>query len=97
MLRQMPASLLAEWMAFNRLEPVSIGQRAEAGSAIVAAVLANVNRDPKRKREAYQADDFMPGWGRSTDFGSGLNGSKGNDPEPQEVWKKVKMWAERYK
>jgi hypothetical protein len=93
MLERMPASLLAEWMAFDRLEPVSLGYRAEVGSGIVASVIANVNRDPKRRREPYAASDFMPEWCEASQRIS----DSAEESDPAEVWQKVKAWAERYK
>lgn len=83
----MPAELLAEWMAFDRIEPVSVGYRGEVGTGIVASLIANVNRDPKRRRDPYEASEFMPRWGEAV---------KEETPGPAEVWNKVKMWAERY-
>lgn len=47
------------WMAFSRLEP--FGQEVEDRRfARLAALIANVNRDPKRKPTAYTLEDFMP-------------------------------------
>lgn len=47
------------WMAFNRLEP--FGQQAEdIRFARLMALIANANRDPKRKPTPFSADDFMP-------------------------------------
>jgi hypothetical protein len=59
MLEQIPSSLLSEWMAFSTLEP--FGYEAELhGSAITSSVIANVNRDPKKKSEPYTAQEFLP-------------------------------------
>ena len=35
-------------------------ERADYHAALVCAVIANVNRDPKRTPKAYSAIDFMP-------------------------------------
>ncbi len=46
-------------MAFYRIEPFG-ERRADLRAAIVAALIANVNRDPKKQREPFTVDDFMP-------------------------------------
>lgn len=49
----------AGWMEFYRLEPW--GSDAEwLHTAQVLAMMANVNRDPKRRPSPYTASDFMP-------------------------------------
>lgn len=50
---------LTEWMAYYSQEP--FGEvRGDLQSAIVAAMIANVNRDPKRQRQAFEVEEFMP-------------------------------------
>lgn len=50
---------LTEWMAFYELEPWGTGiDDHRAGE--VAAVVANVNRDPKKRRQPYKSTDFFP-------------------------------------
>jgi hypothetical protein len=48
----------AEWMAYYRLEPFE--QRADYRMAVLASLLANANRDEKKKPEPYTPKDFMP-------------------------------------
>jgi hypothetical protein len=48
-----------EWMAYNRLEPFG-PQRGDLRAAIVAATIANVYRDKKKKPTPFKASDFMP-------------------------------------
>ena len=48
-----------EWLAYARLEPfgsVADDQR----MAQLLALIANVNRDPSRRRRPYTPDDFLP-------------------------------------
>lgn len=46
-------------MAFEEIEP--FGERvADARHGIAVAALANVNRDAKKKPDAYQFTDFIP-------------------------------------
>ena len=59
MLHQMPSRLLIEWMAFYGLEPFGYEANFQ-GHALTASVLAEVNRDPKKRHERYTTADFMP-------------------------------------
>ena len=53
---------LTEWATFYQLEP--FGQEAEGlGSAIVAATIANVNREKGAK--AFEVADFLPKFGEA--------------------------------
>ena len=50
---------LTEWMAFFSLEPW--GTEVEDWRAgLIASTIANVNRDPKKRRKPYEPEDFMP-------------------------------------
>lgn len=46
-------------MAYFRLEPFG-EERADVRSAIVAATVANMARDPKRRSRPFQPSQFMP-------------------------------------
>lgn len=49
---------LAEWMAYSQLEP--FGPPAQFWqAALIASVLANVNRT-KKDQKAFKPEDFMP-------------------------------------
>lgn len=85
MLRRIPASLLAEWMAYDQVEPISLGYRGEVAAAQVASVIANVNRNPEKKRQPYTIEDFVVKYGEAA------------AADPEEVWMKVRLWAGRYK
>lgn len=50
---------LTEWMAFYQMEPFG-AERGDLQAGIVAATVANVNRDPKKQKKPYSAQDFMP-------------------------------------
>lgn len=54
----MTSSELTGWIAYFGLEPFG-EERADLRSGIVAAVIANANRDTKKRREPYQPQDFM--------------------------------------
>lgn len=58
MLREIPWSVFVEWHAFRLLEPYG-DERADWRIAKLTATIANINRDPKKKREAFTAKDFL--------------------------------------
>ena len=47
-----------EWMGYYRLEPFG-WQRADVHAGIVAATVANVNRDKKKHPKPYVPSDFI--------------------------------------
>jgi hypothetical protein len=53
---------VAEWMAYASIEPFG-EERADLRAGIIASVIANVNRDPKKRREPFTEFDFMPRFG----------------------------------
>lgn len=55
--QRMSSRELSEWMAYDAIEP--IGNHWQQ-TGMVAATVANVNRDPKKRATPYQPDDFMP-------------------------------------
>lgn len=50
---------LGEWLALYRIDPWG-EVRDDLRSGIVASVIANVNRDVRRKPEPFTAQDFVP-------------------------------------
>jgi len=50
---------LSEWMAFAREEPIG-EHRADLRTGILASLIANANRDPKKRHKPFTASDFMP-------------------------------------
>lgn len=59
MLGEMRPSELGRWVALNAIDPFG-ESRADLRAGIVASVIANVNRDPKKRSEPFRAQDFMP-------------------------------------
>ena len=56
---EMPSSLFTEWAAFFGLEP--FGYEIENWrTGQVCSLIANVNRNPKKKPDPYKPKDFMP-------------------------------------
>lgn len=52
---------LTEWMALDAIEPVG-DRRLDVLAAIQMALIANINRDRKKRKNPYSAADFMPQW-----------------------------------
>ncbi len=81
MLASIPMRLFNEWQAFDRLEPISLGWRGDVQAGVVASLLANIYRDPRRKPEPFRPEDFMP---------------KFEEPkaqEPEDIYKIFRSWA----
>jgi hypothetical protein len=55
----MPLEEFATWQAYYEIDPFG-EDRADLRAGIVASVIANANRDPKRKPTPFTAQDFMP-------------------------------------
>lgn len=55
----MSARTLAEWQAYAAVEPFG-PPAAWWRAGLLAATLANVHRDPKRKRTPYRVEEFLP-------------------------------------
>lgn len=53
----------ADWLAYYRVEPFG-EDRADLRAGIIASVIANVNRDPKKRRRAFRPEDFIPKFDR---------------------------------
>ena len=58
MLAEISSRELSEWQAEYSISPFG-EERADLRAGIIASVIANVNRDPK-KGKAFKPSDFMP-------------------------------------
>lgn len=87
MLQKMSWSQFVEWSAYHQRNPFGEA-RADMRAGIVASVIANVNRDPKKKPQPYKADDFMPKYGASARKASGPR-----EPMMAEGWSSFKSMA----
>lgn len=63
MLRDMTGPQLLEWRAYADLEPFD-EERADLRAAQICAVLAEVNRDKKKRPEPFTPKDFLFHFGR---------------------------------
>lgn len=57
--QRMSSRELSEWMAFFSLEPWGC-EVEDWRFAMLASVIANVNRDPKKHRKPFEPRDFLP-------------------------------------
>lgn len=57
MLRETSPWVFREWQAYAELEPFD-ERRADWRAASIVTMLANVNRDSKKKAEPFKLDDF---------------------------------------
>ncbi|MCL5995491.1 MAG: DUF4035 domain-containing protein [Chloroflexi bacterium] len=55
----------SEWMAYYNLEPFG-EERADLRMAMLASLIANVNRDPRKHSKPFEPKDFMPKFGEET-------------------------------
>jgi hypothetical protein len=62
MIEAMPGDLLLEWLAYSELDPFG-NERQDLHAAMVVSAIANVNRDPKTRKNPYSPNDFMPKFG----------------------------------
>lgn len=59
MLARIDSRELTEWMAYAAIEPFG-EERADLRAGIIAATIANANRDPKKQPKPFQPEAFMP-------------------------------------
>ncbi len=77
LLRRMSAREFAEWMAFFEMEPWGYDME-NWRFGMLAATMANLHRDPKKRRRPYRPTDFMP---------------KRKEDGPRRSWKDLKAIA----
>lgn len=58
MLDSVSSRELTEWQAYAQLEPFG-EERADYRAATIAMLIANANRDSKKRSKPYTIDDFM--------------------------------------
>lgn len=63
LLERISSRELTEWQAFEQLEGPIGPVRDDLRAAIPASVIANVNRDTKKRRKPFSPMDFIPKWG----------------------------------
>ena len=85
----MSSAEFVEWIAFERLEGPLGPARDDWRYALIAAMVANANRDPKKKHQPYKPQDFIPDWAKE----AGVAPLPKPDLSPQEVAAKVRSWA----
>ena len=73
-----------EWLAYDSIDP---GEpvRSDMNAAMISSIIANVNRDPKKRARPYEPKDFM--W----DF----EGRTRKAPA-KEIKMKLELWRQSY-
>ena len=66
LLSRLSSRQISEWMAYYAIEPFG-EERADLRMAILASLIANVNRDPAKRREPFTPAEFMPDFGSPSD------------------------------
>ena len=59
---QVTSREFAEYWAYDQLQPIG-PERADLRAGIVAATIANVNRNPKKRAKPFSPVDFLPAYG----------------------------------
>ena len=60
-MREIDSREFAEWLAYSNLEPFG-PEREDQRAGMIAAIIANVNRDPAKRPEPYDVEDFFARW-----------------------------------
>jgi len=81
---RMSAAEFTEWAAFARLNPFGPA-RADLRMANIMALMAEINRDRKRRSKPFSPAEFM------LEFDPAAEPEPG--PTPEEVYAKVRLWA----
>lgn len=71
---------LTEWMTYDATQGLP-DRRQEILLASLLALTANVNRDPKKQRDAYRPEDFMP-W---------IEAEDDEDAEPVDMARRIEI------
>lgn len=58
MLSRMSSRELTEWMAYESIEPFA-AERNDQDIAMLTALIANTNRDPKKRSKPFELADFL--------------------------------------
>lgn len=81
-MREVDSAEFAEWMAYCVWEPFG-PEREDQRAGMVAALIANVNRDPKQRPTPYDVEDFFPRYGEP----------EIEETEPKPLESKLTAWA----
>jgi hypothetical protein len=60
--REISSPEFTEWMAYSIWEPFG-PEREDQRAGMIAALIANVNRDSSKRSEPYDVEDFFPRYG----------------------------------
>lgn len=86
-MREIDSQEFAEWMAYSLYEPFG-PEREDQRAGMVAALIANVNRDEKKRSEPYDVEDFFPRYETLMETVEAAQ-------EPVDLEAKIMAWAAR--
>lgn len=90
MLREMPASLFYEWLAYAELEPFD-EKRADLRTADIVRVLSEIHRDSKKRRKPVTIDDVVLRFGDDT-----REGKEVKEKPTAQSWQTMKFIAQQW-
>lgn len=82
-MREIDSQEFAGWMAYSVHEPFG-PEREDQRAGMIAALIANVNRDPKKRTEPYDVEDFFPRYESTI---------QAPEVAPVDLEAKIKAWA----
>jgi hypothetical protein len=78
---------LTEWQVYAaQYGPLDAQARADLRLGIMAALTAEIHRDPEKRKEPYTPEDFMPKWG-----GAAEDASTKDEQSPEQMLAMVVM------
>ena len=80
--RRVSSAEFAEYMVMASIEPLP-SKRFELAIARLESLIANVNRDPKRRGDPYTAAEFAPDWWAE----------RKPAKSPEEIFMQFRIWA----
>ena len=92
-MREVDSAEFAEWMAFATWEPFG-PEREDQRAGMIAALIANVNRDSSKRPQPYDVDDFFPRYDQEQYEEAARAGTTGEAAVP-DLEAKIFAWAAR--
>ncbi len=96
LLASLSSRQISEWMAYFALEPFG-EERADLRAALIACLIANANRDEKKRPTPFRVEEFMP-VRETTSLPLESAGSSTPTPLPEgrrQTWQEQKAIMER--
>ena len=78
-------------MAYDRLDPIALSTRIDVGAAMVAHIIAETNRDDKKRKEPFKLSDFLVEWDKEVQEEEPVPAHA--EPTVEDLLAKAEMWA----